>query len=378
MDKEFTANDTKIMKGIAIILMLMHHLWAFPSRVPESSMWHITNIFGDSTFYYIGLFGKICVSIFFFLGGYGIYASLKKKKLDILKNIKRIFIAYWKVFLIFVPIGFIFFNNQIQYCINPNIWNRYSNFDWSIVIGNFLGIRTDLNSEWWFVRSYVIAILTFPLIKKFIDKHSAVTNVFAIAIASILVSNVFPVIGDIEEIGSLNTNFIYRSLFWQGAPYICCFWMGIAFAKDNLLVKLRNRINDNIKLNVVIDVLIILAIVYLSQTGIKTNLDIIYVPIFIIACLDIVKKSQFFCKVFYSLGNESTNMWLTHTFFCYYFYFFVQIVVWPKWGLFSLFILIALSFGASKLLNAFWNIIGIIYGLGKKVYNEKIRKIECK
>lgn len=32
-DLFFSRIDTKIIKGLAIILMLMHHLWAFPERI---------------------------------------------------------------------------------------------------------------------------------------------------------------------------------------------------------------------------------------------------------------------------------------------------------------------------------------------------------
>ena len=33
MDRTFSRDDTKLMKGAAIVLMLMHHLWGFPGRI---------------------------------------------------------------------------------------------------------------------------------------------------------------------------------------------------------------------------------------------------------------------------------------------------------------------------------------------------------
>lgn len=30
----FTKDDTKAMKGIAVVLMMLHHLWGFPNRLP--------------------------------------------------------------------------------------------------------------------------------------------------------------------------------------------------------------------------------------------------------------------------------------------------------------------------------------------------------
>lgn len=76
----FTRNDTKVVKGIAIILMLMHHLWAFPERLPTNMQINIFNIkLNDiDLLQQIGMFGKICVPIFMFLGGYGLYKKCKK------------------------------------------------------------------------------------------------------------------------------------------------------------------------------------------------------------------------------------------------------------------------------------------------------------
>lgn len=50
--------------------MLIHHLWTFPERLVGGELNHLFNIFGGSSIFIIGSFGQICVSIFFFLGGY--------------------------------------------------------------------------------------------------------------------------------------------------------------------------------------------------------------------------------------------------------------------------------------------------------------------
>lgn len=30
----FTREDTRAIKGVAVVLMLLHHLWCFPDRIP--------------------------------------------------------------------------------------------------------------------------------------------------------------------------------------------------------------------------------------------------------------------------------------------------------------------------------------------------------
>lgn len=103
---EFTKEDTKVVKGFAILLMLMHHLWGFPDRIPGDGLLYSFHIFGRSSIQYLGMFGKICVSIFFFIGGYGIYKSAQTQAFDLVGKLKRLYISYWKVFVIFVPLTF--------------------------------------------------------------------------------------------------------------------------------------------------------------------------------------------------------------------------------------------------------------------------------
>ena len=70
---EFTKRDTKFIKGVAICLMLYHHLFAFPERVTEGvfiSLWS----FNDTNLSVcLGAFGRICVPLFTLMSGYGRY-----------------------------------------------------------------------------------------------------------------------------------------------------------------------------------------------------------------------------------------------------------------------------------------------------------------
>ena len=72
IDHFLTPDDTKIMKGISIICMLLHHLWFFPNRIPGGGVVGVFTLFDLPATIYLGIFGKICVSMFFFFGGYGV------------------------------------------------------------------------------------------------------------------------------------------------------------------------------------------------------------------------------------------------------------------------------------------------------------------
>ena len=54
MNDYLTRENTAVMKGIAIILMLAHHLWGFPERIAGGELKYFFNIFGQSSISYIG------------------------------------------------------------------------------------------------------------------------------------------------------------------------------------------------------------------------------------------------------------------------------------------------------------------------------------
>lgn len=134
----FTKDHTKIAKGVAILLMLTHHLFAFPERIHLSQGYiSILSIGNNNIEFILGVFGKICVSIYMFLSGYGIYMSSLRKNNITLSNsfnrIKKLYINYWIVFILFVPIGFIFFNNQLnirEFILNFIGWSSSYNGEW--------------------------------------------------------------------------------------------------------------------------------------------------------------------------------------------------------------------------------------------------------
>ena len=66
-----TREESQEIKGIAILLMLFHHLFAFSDRIPNGL--HYSNFTVT-----LAKFGNVCVPIFLFISGYGL-AKTKKK-----------------------------------------------------------------------------------------------------------------------------------------------------------------------------------------------------------------------------------------------------------------------------------------------------------
>jgi uncharacterized membrane protein len=119
------------MKGIAIILMLYHHLFAFPERIQYDYI-SLFSYNQETISFFIGYFGKICVAIFTFLGGYETYIVYKNNVQNLIKNkITKLYICFWKVFIIKIPISIILDKtikiNIKSFIENITAWNTSRN-----------------------------------------------------------------------------------------------------------------------------------------------------------------------------------------------------------------------------------------------------------
>ncbi len=359
----FKKDDTLVVKGIAIVWMLIHHLWGFPSRIAGGELKHIFTTFGQSTIGYLGAFGNICISFFFFLGGYGLYQAYCGKSFDLIGRIKKLYLNYWKVFLILIPLGFLLFGHQPDYCQDSGICHHFATFDLNEFLKNFFGISSSYNGEWWFFFSYLIALLSFPLVRHLFSKHHTATNFVLVAIGYVLIRNVFPAISGLAFLKDITGNFIYSNLFCQ-TVCVSSFWMGIACAQGDCLNRLACLLHKNHLLNPILDILVWIAAIYLRQSGLPSDyaLDLVLVPVLCIVSIDLLKRVKFLYKGFYELGKNSMSMWLIHSFFCYYFYAIVKLVVGVKFAVISLVLLVLLSYVASILIDILWKWIKVLVG----------------
>lgn len=73
--------ETQALHGLAILLMLYHHLFCIQTRIHVSYY----SLLGRGIEEKAAWFGKICVAIFAFTSGYGLCKSAKYRKLGGLK-----------------------------------------------------------------------------------------------------------------------------------------------------------------------------------------------------------------------------------------------------------------------------------------------------
>ena len=111
--------DTKALKGLALLLLLTHHLFYVQNGLYNDIQLYKSIYLVQE----IGMFSKLCVVMFVFLSGYGLMAqadikgNLGSVKEWYIRRYKKLMFNYWMIWLVFVPISYFYINyynlNQI-------------------------------------------------------------------------------------------------------------------------------------------------------------------------------------------------------------------------------------------------------------------------
>ncbi|MDK2809175.1 MAG: hypothetical protein PWP24_1912, partial [Clostridiales bacterium] len=152
----FTKKDSQIAKGIAILLMVYHHLFAY-KRLPQTYV-SVIPFISRTDLASIAAFGSICIAIFMLLTGYGLFYSNQTQhsyKKWLFHHLMRFLFHVWLVFFL---------------CNIPNILFIHHSFHLAEWIQNFFFLSTSYNQEWWYVRVYfeilLFSLFFFPWYKK--------------------------------------------------------------------------------------------------------------------------------------------------------------------------------------------------------------------
>ena len=158
-------HDTEVLKGIALLLLLCHHCLYTGEDYDDIVIW------GYPIFKSLGIFSKLCVASFVFLSGYGLTAgAIKNDGIGSVmqfyrKRYVKLMINYWLIYLIFVPLGFFFFNRTFSSVYGDNYALRgLADFlgVHQLIIGNASGY----NPTWWFYSLILVLYFLYPLIWK--------------------------------------------------------------------------------------------------------------------------------------------------------------------------------------------------------------------
>lgn len=178
MDRVFYGKqESAIIAGVAIFLMITHHLFSYPNWLLDP--YHVNSIFGNGVNIFFRVFGRlsnICIYMFAFTTGYTLCKNTNVY-LTFDKRIRRIFqflISYWTICLLFIACAYLF-NEPL-----PTIKQ---------FVANLFGLQTGFYSKWvnvifaWYVLFYILVILFSPAIIRLRNTKSFVDTAVALGVA---------------------------------------------------------------------------------------------------------------------------------------------------------------------------------------------------
>lgn len=264
------------VKGLAVLLMVAHHVFMVEqSGIDEcldygnyAEAWHA-----------FGKMCKLCVSLFMFVGGYGLYFSNKKDG-NSLKRMIKLLRKYWCVCVVIVPILLFFRKVSLL----------------EVVLNTFC-ISSSINGTWWFMQTYLLYMLLLPLFSNMVELNKYVQCLLILTFA--IMNVLAPIVRDMGFPLSVEIHYFMY--------YLLIFYMGMIVCRYDLLNRLYIKCGKNRSI-LAGGLLLFLTIVIRAFFG--TSL-FNYITSFAVCLLMINIKSVFLLFV----GKHSMNIWLIHMFF---------------------------------------------------------------
>ena len=335
----FDQDTTAIIKGIALVMMFVHHFFTFPT-------WWIDGIaypFLEDIAPYFCQPLKLCVSIFCFLTGYFYYYSTDKTYSYSARKITDIFIYYWTVLFLFAFLAIV----KVHYVYTPISFLK-----------EMFALERPTMRFCWYVYFYYLIMLILPLLTKLMSKSIYFDFFYSVILIPSLIWGINQIVTD--YIGNALIGGMLESLLsWFPTVLV-----GFVFARYGLLDRMADY-NSRIYLSKKIAILLwiigalcapmgryvlpsftlnfgVLPIIH-HPISISILLDFVYAPIFIYClvnlCINIrLYYTQFILK---QIGKYSLLMWFVS---CIFYnnskLFFQPILYWPRnpvlvlvWGL---------------------------------------------
>lgn len=307
-DCYISKHHSKCLYGLAAIAMVYHHLFCIPERL--KGFWvPMPTPFGFNIELSIAWYCKLCVAIFAFLSGYG-FVHYANRKWGHSINFKAI-VSFWlhrlcKFYPHFWFIAAIF--------LSYGVLSKTISISFPNLISTALGLSNQFNSEWWYIKQYLVLVMLFPALYPILQGARDRTSLSIRFASSMIITYALSKF--------LHAQFSYCLIFIEG------------------IIVARYRLFDKVSLHfekvehartVAVAALIgtfIIRTALASEAGSSFPDLIIIVPVIFSIVSLLGSKEHRILAIF---GKHSTALWLSHTFIIYYY--FQPIILIPKYSI---------------------------------------------
>lgn len=272
--------------------MLFLHLF---NRMGNVDLCHNLLYIGDEPLVYILSRASNPVAFFLILGGYGLYRVWERGDTHRWSRLIKLMIHYWIILTLFLIIG---------HFINP----AYYPGDITCLIYNFTAYFTSYNGEMWFLLPYMILSAISPWLFKLMQRFRCRTviafTLFIYLCTSYCISRFGPI-------------FLYSN-YWAYNPLLVFhlmfnFSLGAMAARSNFFENFKAYAHS-LKINVSVAATLLILILVGISCVFKYNF---FYAFMFISLFQLIKLGGGI-HVLSLLGKQSMNMWMIHSWFCYY------------------------------------------------------------
>lgn len=295
---------TQMIKGIAILIMIMHHFCA-------------TTLFPDLSggFVKFGAACKICVAIYAVLSGYGYFFAREKTVRYGLKKIWGLLQIYWlSLFTLFIPAAML------------GGWKMTP----QQLIVQMFGLLPNLNWFAWYVFFYVFCMLVMPVLCKYrVFQFKPIVNLGLMLIVPYVLEIALHMIPNYEA------NTIIHDLF-SCFLYFPCFLIGYWMAENNVVARTKQLKWFRNPIICVIGMFLIFLVRQVISSVAGFMLDVFYAPFLICLAANLLESVDWkpVSLILNTLGKYSTGIWFFHavffsTYVCNWFQPILKLISWP-------------------------------------------------
>ena len=308
MENGLTKKQSAVLQGIAIWMMVYHHLY-LRSEAYESLLPFMNADVAKG----IAWFCKICVGLFAFVSGYGMYHVMSRKPAGrfferlleeyrhVLPRILCLYGRLWLVILIFKGVDF---------------WVFGRSFAAAQLLDNLTDLHANYNGAWWYVEQYAKMLLALPfldlLFTRFEYQEEKKKWIFfqtltGVALAAVLWSF------KLYEL-------LLAAVKGMRPRFSLIFIVGYLTARYGLYQRINKALNRRsdwfcVCLSMVLIGVVVAVRVLFATDATWAKLDFLLVPILVYGALMLLAYTKPLSAFFGMAGNCSTYIWLTHGFF---------------------------------------------------------------
>lgn len=331
----FDIRQTNIAKGVAVLILLWHHLF----RYSPKEFVDLIYIKETSFAYFTADFGHVCVAVFLILSGLGLYKSysslerrsggklsVKDQLLFVKNHLLKLMFSFWFIYLIFVPLGMAFGYSFIDvYQGNP----LYMLLDFFGVAHFF---KTPMyNETWWFMSIIILYYLLFPLLMKLLK----------LAPEILLGAALF-----------INFAYFIPNVAWARSHFLP-FAMGMILAHYNVIERISGPLTAIWKGAAASLLLTGAGVLFRRYFNNSIALDAMFGLGIVLFSAFVLSRIPVLRKILEEMGIYSSAVFMFHSFLKAYYPAAVDFIYWFKYVPLIFAVTVALCYGIARLLELF-------------------------